>query len=700
MGKREVPFSFSWQAMQLLGKSLYSNAWSAISELVANGFDAGARTVRVLIDGRDKRCAHVEIMDDGSGMDIDEIRVYAKVGYDRRASVEADSLGGPHSIMGRKGIGKLAALYLSDDYCIQTKTRDSLSTWCIRHDDANIEAVPHLEEADGSVCTIETSAWNEVESGTIIVMNDVDLTGLGEAAFGALSMKLANQFLLSSMGDRDIKLAVRLSGADVLEFKSVQKNIAFKNMIFIAQNLSPRDNLPSDILAIMNDGQVPKMAMPGKTNELVSVSAETFDLDELGDREAPLEGFFEVGVDQLAHKEKLAFRQDVDIEGGIARIPYRLTGWLGVHASINSTIAKENDKRFVRNNFYNPAQIRLYVRNKLACEDVLSKLDITQAFANYIEGEISFDILDDDLLPDIATSSRQGFDEMEERWILMKTILRPVVRSLIRSRQNLVDDLNGKRMKRQSSAKAKAIENVGRELSRLSGVSAKERDDVKNRVAMEFQGDANLEAKENRIVFFSHSSADAHFTNFCYKLLRARGARADEFFYTSADDDFERYEKREAFSEQVKRNIMSDSALIAYFTSPYFKNSEYCLFEGGAGWATRTVDDYLILSTTYSGIPEYLTDGRPERTLANNGEIVLDRTNYHHWVSFMNGMIEHLNEGRRIGDKPEIKPFVVPDFPDDVTLGAANQTIRDYMDVQFLEFWDAYVENHEGYIIE
>ena len=36
----KIDFTFGWLALKLLGKSLYSNAWSAISELVANGFDA------------------------------------------------------------------------------------------------------------------------------------------------------------------------------------------------------------------------------------------------------------------------------------------------------------------------------------------------------------------------------------------------------------------------------------------------------------------------------------------------------------------------------------------------------------------------------------------------------------------------------------------------------------------------------------
>lgn len=47
-------FNFTWAALNLLGKSLYSNAWAAISELVANGLDAKATRVSVFIDARTK----------------------------------------------------------------------------------------------------------------------------------------------------------------------------------------------------------------------------------------------------------------------------------------------------------------------------------------------------------------------------------------------------------------------------------------------------------------------------------------------------------------------------------------------------------------------------------------------------------------------------------------------------------------------
>ncbi|WP_235805131.1 hypothetical protein [Companilactobacillus tucceti] len=60
MGKKnsignKIKFSFSYSDLILLGKNLYSNAWAALSELVANGLDARASTVNLYIDMRDKK---------------------------------------------------------------------------------------------------------------------------------------------------------------------------------------------------------------------------------------------------------------------------------------------------------------------------------------------------------------------------------------------------------------------------------------------------------------------------------------------------------------------------------------------------------------------------------------------------------------------------------------------------------------------
>lgn len=118
--REKIPFNFTYFAMKLLGKNLYSNPWTAISEIVANGIDARAANVYVLVDMRNKEHAVVEIFDDGKGMSFADLsEKYTLIGRNKRLSEE--NVEG--KTLGRKGIGKLAALYLSPCYYLY-KTAD------------------------------------------------------------------------------------------------------------------------------------------------------------------------------------------------------------------------------------------------------------------------------------------------------------------------------------------------------------------------------------------------------------------------------------------------------------------------------------------------------------------------------------------------------------------------------------------------
>lgn len=109
--ENSIEFNFSYYALKLLGKNLYSNSWSAISELVANGLDAQASSVKLFINMSDKEHSTIEILDNGSGMSYDDLaNKYVFMGKNKRDNLSEEL---KNSVMGRKGIGKLAALFLS-----------------------------------------------------------------------------------------------------------------------------------------------------------------------------------------------------------------------------------------------------------------------------------------------------------------------------------------------------------------------------------------------------------------------------------------------------------------------------------------------------------------------------------------------------------------------------------------------------------
>lgn len=97
-----------------LGVNLYNSVPAALSEAVANAWDADARNVSIDI-GADS----VTIADDGHGMTRDDCnKKFLTVGYARRK--EGGRTPGGRAVMGRKGIGKLSLFSIADVIEIHT----------------------------------------------------------------------------------------------------------------------------------------------------------------------------------------------------------------------------------------------------------------------------------------------------------------------------------------------------------------------------------------------------------------------------------------------------------------------------------------------------------------------------------------------------------------------------------------------------
>jgi Histidine kinase-, DNA gyrase B-, and HSP90-like ATPase len=108
-----------------LGVGLYSSTPAALTELVANAWDADATEVSIDID---PVAETITIQDDGHGMTPTEIQDrFLKVGYSRRGPKGSNckSASGKRQVMGRKGIGKLSMFALADELIISSQTTAS-----------------------------------------------------------------------------------------------------------------------------------------------------------------------------------------------------------------------------------------------------------------------------------------------------------------------------------------------------------------------------------------------------------------------------------------------------------------------------------------------------------------------------------------------------------------------------------------------
>ena len=689
MAVDEEPFTFSWLALKLLGRNLYSNPWAALSELAANGLDAGAETIYVYMDTRNKANATIEVIDDGSGMSREDIKTYAKVGFNKREHQKAAGKPIDAKVKGRKGIGKLAALYLSNHFYLSTKHAEGASDWELDASPGTIKDDDHpaLKVAEQTVPTPNDGLWSSLEHGTRLTLVDVDLTGYGPAAISALGSRLANQFLLPESASPSIMLSVRSGDSDAPTYAPVEKNVAFGNLVHVLAKFRDDAEMPPDLQVSPHpDVRLPARDLP--SGEFIV------------QQEVTAFAGAEVHPDVVPELEDA-----VDIEKQTYKgQPYRLTGWVGVHATIVSDEAQKNDARFEKNKFYNPAQLRIYVRDKLASDHLLSQLGLTGTYVNYIEGELSFDLLDDDNFADIATSNRQDFDETDLRVTLLRGLVRPIVSDLIAKRDavaaSLSKEVSKHKQQRASAAKEQFTKQLQEDFATHAEIAPETRAELQQVIANKIEGEITV--KTDFRVFISHSRADLPFARLIDESLRSRGARPEEIFFTSRPGSTTQVLNDQQLSLLIKECITSANTLVFYLTSKNFKSSEFCLFEGGAGWATRSVSQYRKLNMEFKTIPAFLTDGRGEHSVIEGDAITLTPTLHNYLVEgVLNPMLEHLNRGRAVRGEHLMDPFEVKQMPTQVELDAAGETPADYMDPDLVAQWRALVEPEvEKYLAE
>jgi hypothetical protein len=111
-------FEFSLEVLNHLGRGLYRSFATVVAEAISNAWDAEAKVVEVTIS-KDR----LVIEDNGKGMDSSDFQDrFLNVGYSRRDDKNNKS---KRNVIGRKGIGKLAMLSISDKVTIVSKKSGS-----------------------------------------------------------------------------------------------------------------------------------------------------------------------------------------------------------------------------------------------------------------------------------------------------------------------------------------------------------------------------------------------------------------------------------------------------------------------------------------------------------------------------------------------------------------------------------------------
>lgn len=605
---KNIDFSMTYLALKMFGKQLYANMSAAIAELVANGLDANAENIYVYMDIRDKNNATIAIFDDGDGMDETAMeKNYAVVGQNKRENLEPEEAS---KKMGRKGIGKLAALYLSNTYYVITKKMEQKEARAWKLDVSNVQAdnsTPQLVEVEYPFVNqiIFAEDLKKSGKGTIILLNNVLIKNFGEAAEDALEYKLANYFLTEELSKK-IRLCVLRKNDDRVEFSEVKKNIAYKNMaVIITTDAEKFSDIAHDDVKFHDKNLKTKDQIYNEKREIL-VLPDTIDTKI---------------KDENGNSENVRKNSSGEIEIDGKKYTYGLKGWVGIHATIESEDAKLNCDNYRKNMHYNPNQLRVYVRNKLATSHFLNYLGMTATFLNYIEGEISFDILDVEGLEDIATAGRDNFSVQDERVKLLIVLAKGIVSRLVTKRQKIADNMRENRMRVEVELEEESKRDIKSRFQRgaIKSKSILEKLPKDEQEAIEddyvqFSRAVNL-SNATKMIFISHKTDCKEFGKLLIDVFLEVYPPIKSSIIFSSDSDFGVPQGQDIF-EYLKTCFRKDMHVIFLFSKSFY-DSNVCLAEAGAAWGTNKQYTNFVIDIGFGDVSEPINSNQKGAVLVN-----------------------------------------------------------------------------------
>lgn len=160
---KEYRLNVDPRILELLGPNLYTNIYYVLAELIANAYDADARNVYIISNKDD-----IRVEDDGHGMSYEagDIAKYLNVaGVSRTTEEEAKTKSQTRRKMGRKGVGKLAALSVSESVDVLTVADGERSGFILSRRPENGNELKAIPDEEVSFDRIK-------EHGSAIIMRD------------------------------------------------------------------------------------------------------------------------------------------------------------------------------------------------------------------------------------------------------------------------------------------------------------------------------------------------------------------------------------------------------------------------------------------------------------------------------------------------------------------------------------------------
>lgn len=567
---KEYALNVDPRILELLGPNLYTNIYYVLAELIANAYDADAKNVYIISNKDD-----IRVEDDGHGMSYEngEIKKFLNVaGVSRTGENDSLTRSGERKKMGRKGVGKLAALSVSESVDITTTINGEKSGFVLARRPLEGNKLQAIDENSISFSYIK-------DHGTSIIMKNPQYRL--HKTLSAVRRNLLKIFTLVNSGFR-IHI---IRGNEHETIDSFDENIMteLSTLITIGDNYSKLSNL------------VPNL-FPFKRSELVEK--------------------------RDAHIIPISM---ADNNGIKHEYPLKIEGWIGTYKTTRGRKAEMTD---FPDNF-----ISLYANKKMGEFNILPIVGQNKLNEVFVVGQLHVDLFELSELPDMALSNRQGYKSDDLRYETVIGYVRNILLPEILRKRELFTDLTKAQKKKEATETQKKQEEELKRLinkfrtnaSKLAAesiqkIGANAPQDVIEKVISDTinenvpnLGIKSLIDSQKKKILISQTYPDKALADIVYKMLVFNNVPEEDILYTNCDDEVcripEGYSVYGYLRDFFVESYSNQKIFVLFVTSENTKQSWGAITEVGASWITQV--DHKIFN-----IPPF----RPEHPLDDESQ--------------------------------------------------------------------------------
>lgn len=495
---KEYKLNIDPRILELLGPSLYTNIYYVLAELIANAYDADAHNVYIIANKDD-----ITVEDDGNGMSYakGDVQKYLNVAAVSRNSKEDSYTPFNRKKMGRKGVGKLAALSVSENVLVKTINDGEKSGFILsRHIGENNLLAPLTDEQ----ITFEKISGN----GTSIVMQSPQYK-----LHSTLKAMKRNLLKIFPLVNQDFKIHL-CRGTETVIVEDFDKEMI--------SELSTLITLGNEFKHLEVYFKTP---FPGRIADL---------LDNRPLATVPI---------RMKDKENVEHDYNVEIKG-----------WIGTYTSTRGRKAELTD---FPDNF-----ISLYANQKMGEFNILPVVGQNKLPEVYVVGQLHVDIFELTELPDMALSNRQGYKSDDPRYQAVLDYVRNTLLPDILKKRDAFVNL-GKKEKEEKkleqlreneasfrrsvdSFRKNTAKKAAKKISTRFGISTDKANEVESILSEEINSnspDMGIKSKidtQKKKILISQTYPDKDLADVVYNMLVFNNVPPEDIIYTNCDDEVSR----------------------------------------------------------------------------------------------------------------------------------------------------------------